>query len=356
MGGLLERSFDVTVFHRGSHEVPELSAVRHIHADPHFFETIDEALTGQEFDLVVATYGRIRHVAQVLSGRAGQFIAVSGASRYSAYVSPDGRIPTGLPAPVPEDDPLVGSPAAYETREVEFARKIVATERAVHEFHPTATILVYPLVYGPRNMIPWEWSVIRRVRDGRTRILLPDDGLTISRRGAARNVAKFALLAVDRPTAAAGQVFNCADARQFTLRQWVELVVDAMGSKIQIVGVPGAIAPIFRQIYLPRGSNLHSMFDITRAQQILGYTDAIDPKDALLESVEWYLRNPISDTAVSPAYYDTFDYVLEDALIDGWGNTVKVYHRDHPQSAARDTVHPLAHPREPGLTSDHHGR
>jgi hypothetical protein len=42
--GLLERGFDTTIFHAGAHEVPLPSEVRHVHGDPHFPETIAEAL------------------------------------------------------------------------------------------------------------------------------------------------------------------------------------------------------------------------------------------------------------------------------------------------------------------------
>ena len=59
--GLRERGHDVTIFHRGTHEIPEIpDDVEHIHGDPHFLETIDEAIAGHTFDQVVATYGRIR--------------------------------------------------------------------------------------------------------------------------------------------------------------------------------------------------------------------------------------------------------------------------------------------------------
>ena len=36
----------------------------HLHADPHFRETIDPAIAGRTFDVVIATYGRIRVVAE----------------------------------------------------------------------------------------------------------------------------------------------------------------------------------------------------------------------------------------------------------------------------------------------------
>lgn len=41
--GLIERGYQVTIFHRGTHEIPEIvPEVAHIHGDPHFRKTIRE--------------------------------------------------------------------------------------------------------------------------------------------------------------------------------------------------------------------------------------------------------------------------------------------------------------------------
>ncbi len=58
--GLLNRGFDTTIFHAGVHEVPLPGEVRHIHGDPHFRETITEALGNSEFDVVIAQYCDLR--------------------------------------------------------------------------------------------------------------------------------------------------------------------------------------------------------------------------------------------------------------------------------------------------------
>ena len=42
--GLLDRGHDVTMLHRGVHEPAELPEVRHLHADPHFAQTLAEAV------------------------------------------------------------------------------------------------------------------------------------------------------------------------------------------------------------------------------------------------------------------------------------------------------------------------
>ena len=46
--GLLQRGYQVTILHRGTHEVDMPPEVEHIHGDPHFVETLEEALAGLE--------------------------------------------------------------------------------------------------------------------------------------------------------------------------------------------------------------------------------------------------------------------------------------------------------------------
>src|SRR2546428_10618989 len=97
VNGLLQRGYDVTIFHRGTHEVPEIPPeVEHIHADPHFRETLDAALVGRRFDLVVAAYGRIRFVAEALIGKTPRFIGICGGASYRGYVEPRATVPAGL--------------------------------------------------------------------------------------------------------------------------------------------------------------------------------------------------------------------------------------------------------------------
>src|SRR3546814_3023200 len=60
VAGLRERGYDVTIYHRGTHELPELDDLEHIHGDPHHRATIAADLGTRRWDVVVATYGRIR--------------------------------------------------------------------------------------------------------------------------------------------------------------------------------------------------------------------------------------------------------------------------------------------------------
>jgi nucleoside-diphosphate-sugar epimerase len=352
--GLLDRGFDVTIFHRGHHEPPDLPEVRHIHGDPHFRESIDEAVGGQSFDVVVAAYGRTGLLAEAFAGRTGHFLSIGGSPRYAGFNEPHRVFPSGPAQPLREDSPLVTLLDAEDSPGIKFAQKIVRTEEQVFAAQPDATHLVYPIAYGPRNVWPWEWSVVKRALDGRRRVVITDEGLALHTRGAARNLAEFTLLAVDRPEASRGQIYNCGDDVQYNVRQWVELAAEAVGVEFEVLSLPSRIAPWLQGIFVPHPMTIvkQAVLDTSKARNELGYRDVVTPAQALADSVAWYRENP-DHAATSPAFVDRFDYELEDKLIETYqrfaeevGLSMGV---DMP-----DEVHPMAHPKK--LGDDHRGR
>lgn len=352
--GLLQRDYNVTILHRGTHELEELPEVEHIHADPHFRETLDEALAGRTFDLVIATYGRLRHVAAALVGRTPRFIGVGGIAAYRAYSNPETSYPAGMRIPCPEHARIV-----EDGRESRFSFLVASTEDAVMEHHRRgrfkATIFRYPFVYGPHQPIPREWCVMRRILDKRPYIILPDGGLTISMRGYAANLAYAVLLAVDHPEVCAGQIYNCGDSQQLTLRQWVEVIANTMGYEIEIVSVPDAVAAPARPLMPLGGSVLHRLVHLAKIQRDLGYRDVVPVRKALAATVRWYLEHPPERGGdIEQRLQDPFNYEAEDRL-------VALYKKSLEQMQAIDfgeppSFHAYPHPKTVGQLRDHRNR
>jgi nucleoside-diphosphate-sugar epimerase len=153
--GLLERGYEPVILHRGTHEVDFVEDFEHLHADPHFEEPVRDALSGRNFDLVVATYGRLRILVDLLKDKTPRMVTVGGTVyQRQAWSAP-----------------------ADETASRDLSHKLVArvqeTEETVMARHGAdlnLTHLRYPNLYGPRQLAPREWSIIRRLRDGRTDI------------------------------------------------------------------------------------------------------------------------------------------------------------------------------------------
>src|SRR5580704_19070917 len=83
--GLLAQGHRVCILHTGQHEVDLGRDVEHIHADPHFVESLSSALEGRHFDLAVAMYGRLAVVAPALRQHAEYLIGI-GAMFYKGWV------------------------------------------------------------------------------------------------------------------------------------------------------------------------------------------------------------------------------------------------------------------------------
>jgi nucleoside-diphosphate-sugar epimerase len=314
--GLEERGFDLTVLHRGTHEVPEVMGYRHLHGDVFSEQGLREVLGNESFDVVVASYGRLRSVAQVLRGRAGHFLSIGGVPVYRGFFDPAMHEPAGLPVPTREDFDLA--------REDEDGKsyRVARTEEILFELQPRATHFRYPYVYGPRQLAPREWCIVRRILDNRPFIVVPDGGLSLIPFGFVENLAHALLLAVDQPAKAQGEIFNCGDDEKLTIRQVVELVTDEMGHDWQIVSMPSELAVPARPLqmnYLPH----HRVVDTSKLRHVLGYTDVVPARQAVREAVRWLRANPPAPGGYEEfALQDPFDYEAEDRLVDWWRSVV----------------------------------
>jgi nucleoside-diphosphate-sugar epimerase len=311
VNGLRARGYATAILHRGTHELEETPAdVEHIHADPYDGAALEAALAARRFDVVVATYGRLRDVARVCAGRTDRFVGVGGVPLYRGWMRPEDLFPRGLAVPVREDAPQVESPD--ELRKGFMIRR---TEEAVFAHHPRAAMFRYPTVYGPRQLLPLEWCIVRRVIDGRREIVLPDGGLTLATAGYVENLAHAVLLAVDRPDAAAGQSYNCGDEQTLTLRQRVESIAAILGRSVEVVGVPAEVALPAWPLLTHEASD-HRVMDLAKLQHELGYRDAVPTQEGLRRTVEWLVANrPEPGGFTERLLGDPFDYESEDLLI-----------------------------------------
>jgi nucleoside-diphosphate-sugar epimerase len=311
---LVARGHEVTILHRGLHERPETpESVAHLHADPYDERSFGEALDGTTWDTVVAMYGRLRMVARATVGRCDHFVSVGGVPAYRGWTDPWQFDPPGLPVPVAEDAPLVDD-AAIDDK----GYRIVRTEAAVFDAHPTATHFRYPYLYGPYQPVPREWSVVRRIRDGRRRIVLADDGLTLHHHCYTENCAAALVRAIEAPAAAGGTTFNVADEEVLTVRQVVELCAAGLGVELEIVSMPFDLAVPARPL-LTQPLPTHRVLDTTLVRDRLGHRDAVPARAAVRRTARWLTEHPPPPGGIEEQVLtDPFDYDAEDALMDSW--------------------------------------
>ncbi|WP_328469029.1 hypothetical protein OHA21_00680 [Actinoplanes sp. NBC_00393] len=344
--GLLERGFQVTVLHGGQHEAHLPPEVRHVHTDPHWPETLAAGLGREEFELVVAQYGRLAVTTEVMTGRTSRLIAIGGAHGSLASPSDPRWGPLGRPALVPEEDEHL----ERDPEQGKLAVKMAAAEQALFEAHDAgafqATLLAYPVVYGPRQLAPHEWCIVRRILDGRRRIVIADGGIRLESRLHTVNAVHAVMLAVDQPAAASGRKYVVADDTVVDMRHRIEFVAARLGAEVELVDLPYLLATPCHP-YWRHGPD-HRLRNTERIRAELGYTDTVAADAALAATVDWLVANPPSPGGPEESRLgDRFDYTHEDDLIAQWD---AVRHGWSDEAPAFRATHAYRHPRHPGET------
>jgi nucleoside-diphosphate-sugar epimerase len=310
--GLEARGFDLTILHSGRHEVPEVARFGHIHGDPFSEQGLRAALSDRSFDVAIASYGRLRSIAAVLAGQAGRLLSIGGAPVYRGFFNPAVYRPPGLPVPVREDSEL-----ATEEEDGKSYR-IARSEQLLFETHPAATHFRFPYIYGPRQLAPREWCFVRRILDRRPFVIVPDDGLSLIPFGYAGNLAHAVLLAVEQPAASQGEIFNCGDDEQLTIRQVAELVTEELGHDWELLPMPANLAVPARPLMMNYRST-HRVLDTSKLRERLGYRDVVPARLAVRAAARWLVENrPTRGGYEETALQDPFDYSAEDRLASWW--------------------------------------
>jgi nucleoside-diphosphate-sugar epimerase len=314
VNGLIRRGYRVAMLHTGRHELDEIPmAVEHIHTDPFSDTALREALGDRTFDLTVAAYGRLRRIAEIMVGRTERFISIGGVPAYRGYMNPGVFKPIGMAVPTAESAPIV--PVEEEDAK---GWRVAQTEQAVFAHQPRASHFRYPFLYGPYQIAPREWSVVRRILDGRRSIIVPEDGLTLNHACYVANAAQAVLLAVDHPAESAGQIYNCGDYQMLTLRQTIELIAAELDAELEIVSMPWRFATPARPL-ITQPWTTHRVLDLTKIRTELGYTDVVAPADGIGLTARWLRDHPLERGGTDEKILqDPFDYRAEDELITAW--------------------------------------
>jgi nucleoside-diphosphate-sugar epimerase len=339
VNGLHQRGHQVTILHTGKHEVdtlPPQSAVPHIHADPFDEASFRDGLGGRTFDVVFAMYGRLRMITEVLVGRTPRLFSIGGVPVYPAFFNATDSFPTGMRLLSREPDAGVGEEAAQKVR------RIWESEQLVFERHPDATHFRYPYIYGPNQVMPREWPIVRRALDRRPHLIVAEGGLSVITHSFVENAAHAVMLAVDQVDRSAGRSYNISDDYLLTIAQVAEVVMDTVGHQMELVSLPTELARPARSL-LQTDTAHHRITDASLIREELGYRDLVDPIEALRGTIRWQLEHVAGDSsAIDHLAEDPYDYEAEDRLVE-------LYRRFSAEAAA------VEFSQEPGYTSGYYG-
>jgi nucleoside-diphosphate-sugar epimerase len=339
VNGLVAAGHSVTILHTGKHELdtlPPFDVVPHIHADPFDEASFCEALAGLNFDVTLVMYGRLRMIAKVMAGKTGRLISIGGVPVYAGFMESSHLFPKGMPFPTREDAPLVGD---------EGGPKVLAirrTEETLYQYHPTATHIRYPGIYGASQPVPLQWPIVKRAMDRRKTLIVADGGLQLLTYIYAENAAHAVLLAVEKLDISAGERYNISDDRLFTVAQLVELVEAELDHKFELVSLPYDLAKAAWPMLAYHASE-HRVVDASKIRYQLGYRDKIDPVEAMRSTIRWQATVLAKDSAeIDVRLQDPYDYAAEDKIAD-------LYREFTKQCQAVEYI------RSPGWTAGYYG-
>ena len=340
--GLLERGHRVTILHGGHHEVDFDGNVEHLHGDPHFRESLELLVAGREYDVVVATYGRLPVTCEVFRHRTGYLVAVGAAVGGAASPDDPGwRLP-GRPSVMREDNLISeGNPKNKLQFRIAEARQQFFAARDRGDF--MGTYLGYSIVFGPRQPAPREWCIVRRLLDGRPQIIIADGGIRSETRIFSENAAHGVLLAVDQPQVADGNSYIIAGEESHTLRQLIETISEIMGRPVELIDMPFDVAIPCHPLWQYDHNN--RLVSVEKAKRELGYSDQITDFEALTRTVQWMLENPLTKEQEAQLG-DPFDYEREQWLIREWSSHSKAFRRLDNYLPA--PAHMYRHPKQIG--------
>jgi nucleoside-diphosphate-sugar epimerase len=243
----------------------------------------------------------------VIAQRADRVVSIGG----TAYARQ--RLTRPLTEDAPRDTRTKLIARIQETEQDIFAE---ADRRGISITH-----IRYPYLYGPRQLAPREWSIIRRILDGRRTLPIVDGGLSREGRAYAVNAAHGVLLAVDHPEAA-GRIYHIADETTPTDAERARAIAAVMGAELELVNYPRELPAAGSFWFAARTLGAsdaeypvtdHTELDLTSARQHLGYADAVGFDEAIRVTVEWYLDHPLPNGGADEQRLgDPFDYDGED--------------------------------------------
>jgi len=315
VGELLRMGHSVSVFHRGRRPA-------HPSAESILGERRDLAVLRPKadvvIDLILSSAAQAESLMALFRGIAGRVVAASSMDVYRAcgvlHASEEGPLE---PVPLTEDSPLRTRLRPYPPAQVRMLQRVfdwldddydkIPVERAVlGDPELAGTVLRLPMVYGPGDRLHRFHPVLKRIDDGRRRILL-DQGWAAWRapRGYVDNVAAaLALTAVSGQ--AAGRVYNVAETLAFSELDWARKIAAAAGWDGRFVTLPEERMPA--HLAQPGNRAQHWDADSTRIRRELGYRETVPIEEAIRRTVEWERAHP--PEAFNPY---RFDYAAEDA-------------------------------------------
>ncbi|TFD74431.1 NAD-dependent epimerase/dehydratase family protein [Cryobacterium sp. Sr8] len=304
----------VTVAHRGQHS-PALSAdVRSIRFDRADTAALHAAARGNDLVLDTVAYDT-GHADQLagLAGDVGSLVVISTGSVYlgrnGSYldVATDEVFPD-FPVPLTEADPTVdNAEQSYSPLKAAMERRLLAAaDLPVSILRPGA-------IHGPNSPALREWFFIKRVLDGRRRVVLAYDGASRFATSATANIAELVSRCAEQP---GRRVLNAVDDEALTVAEIGRAVFDAMGHEAEILCFAGP--PRDGLGSSPWGLANPIVLSMAAAREQLGYAPVVSYAEGLADDIRWVTDAVAAAERRGESWQQLFPSIVKRYGANGW--------------------------------------
>jgi nucleoside-diphosphate-sugar epimerase len=225
------------------------------------------------------------------------------------------------PIPITEESPVRSTRQLYAAEQLKELQdvfswvnegydKIGVEEVVMNDNELPGTVVRLPMIYGPGDHLHRFHPVLKRIADGRTRILLSEDQAAWrAPRGYVDDVAHAIALAATSDKASR-RVYNVCDEPCLSELEWQKRIAKQAKWRGKLVPLPQERTP--RHLLAPMNFMQHLVVSSALIRNYLSYHEVVEPEEAIRRTIAWEQQHP-------PKSIDgkQFDYAAEDAATEG---------------------------------------
>ena len=324
MSELLASGHKIAVFHRRSDVGLVGSEVIQIPGDRNRLSDYEDQLHRFSpdviIDLILSSGEQARQLVNIARGIARRVIAVSSVDVYRAWGVLHG-VEQGLldPLPLTEESSLRSTRRLYSPETVKKLQniftwvnenydKIAVEEEIMSDPAMRGSIIRLPMVYGPGDLLHRFFPLLKRIADGRSSILLPENfAVWRGPRGYVENVA-HAIAIVATSDQAIGRIYNICEEPNLSELAWQTKIAEQMNWPGKFVVLPSELTP--KHLLLPGNAAQHVVASSARIRAELDYEELVQTEEAIRRTIAWEQQTPPSAIDLQQ-----FDYGAEDAAL-----------------------------------------
>ena len=315
-------SHDVAVFHRRAHAGISAEGVTQIEGNrnrlPEYRDEVERFKPDVIVDLVLSSEAQTRQLMDTVSGLTRRVVVASSMDVYRAWGMLHGIEPGALePIPITENSPVRSTRQLYPPEALKKMQgvfswidegydKIAVEDVVMSDSEIQGTVVRLPMIYGPGDRLHRLHPVLKRIADGRTRMLLSEDyAAWRGPRGYVDNVAHALALAATSEKAAR-RVYNVCEEPNLSELDWQKKIVQQTKWRGRFVTLPPERTP--RHLLVPANMMQQVVVSSALIRNELGYAEIVEPDEAIRRTIVWEQQNPPDNIDAKQ-----FDYAAEDA-------------------------------------------